>query len=160
MCSKGPQLESNQGRCWYIVQYLDNRHPSTTGWRILVVIRATSWASSVILLWSDKKWLWLVVCYACRACMSLTKVPLTPRFHRVHLRRVTAALRPRYGRVTAALRLRHKYRGHSSQWVLFHQTRRVTAQKRYGSEASQKRVGEAPGRKWTGQSIRPIPKIN
>ena len=43
------------------------------------------------------------------------------------------ALRPRYGRVTAALRLRRgvrEDRGHSSQWVLFHQTRCVMAQKR------------------------------
>ena len=55
--------------------------------------------------------------------VSLRTVYLTPRFHRVRLRRVTAALRPRYGRAAA-------FAGHSSQWVLFHRTRRVTAQKR------------------------------
>ena len=32
---------------------------------------------------------------------------LTPRFHRVRLRRVTVALRSRYGRVTVALRSRY-----------------------------------------------------
>ena len=64
------------------------------------------------------------------------------------LRRVTAALRPRYGRVTAALRLRgsvHSDRGHSSQWVLFHQTCRVTA--RSVPEASQKHLGAGPRQK-------------
>ena len=83
------------------------------------------------------------------------------------------------GFVCAALRLRrgvhsvhsvHSVRGHSSQWVLFHQTRHVTA--RSFPEASRRwaplKIGcksifdatrcIAPGRKWTGQSIQSIPQ--